>query len=143
MTKYIKLDEKFSISGQLSVSDLESIKEQGYTAIICNRPDYEDPGQLLVADIESCATELGLHFLHIPVSGSGPTMQAVDLTKQALDEASGPVLAYCRSGMRSTMLWALASAMRGDVSSDEIISVASDAGFNLDGLRATLDGLAT
>lgn len=142
MVKDIKIDEKFSVSGQLNAGELESLKEQGYAVIICNRPDYEDQNQVLAADVESRAMELGLQFLHIPISGSGPTMQAVELTKQALDEASGPVLAYCRSGMRSTMLWSLASALRGDASADELISTAANAGFKIDGLRAALDSLA-
>lgn len=142
MVKSIKIDEKFSVSGQLDTSDLESLKEQGYAVIICHRPDYEDPNQALAADIESRAVELGLQFLHIPVSGSGPTMQAVQMTKEALDEANGQVLAYCRSGMRSVMLWSLATAMGGGVTSDELISTASAAGFKIDGLRTTLDSLA-
>lgn len=140
MAKCIEINKKLSVSEQITASDLKALKEQGFTLIICNRPDFEEVNQAPVADIESHALELGLKFLHIPVSKSGPTMQAVEMTKQALDEASGPILAYCRSGQRSTMLWSLATALGGGTA-DEILAMASAAGFKIDGLRPTLESL--
>jgi uncharacterized protein (TIGR01244 family) len=141
MVKCIEISDKFSVSGQIDTSDLESLKAQGFTVIICNRPDYEDANQMLASDIESRVVELGMQFIHIPISGRGPNMQAVELSKQALDDASGRVLAYCRSGMRSVMLWSLATAMSGGTSADELIDMAASAGFNIDGLRPTLNSL--
>lgn len=143
MAKCIEINKNLSVSEQITISDLKLLKEQGFELIICNRPDFEEVNQALVADIESHAIELGLKFLHIPISKSGPTMQAVEMTKQALDEASGPILAYCRSGQRSTMLWSLATALSGGVSADEIIATASAAGFKIDGLRPTLESLSS
>ena len=141
MAKCIVINKNLSVSGQIAASDLKALKEQGFALVICNRPDFEEVNQAPVADIESHAIELGMKFLHIPVTKSGPTMQAVEMTKQAFDEADGPILAYCRSGQRSTMLWSLATALGGGVSADEILATASAAGFKIDGMRPTLESL--
>lgn len=143
MAKCIEINKKLSVAEQITINDLKLLKDQGFTLIICNRPDFEEANQALADDIESHAIELGLKFLYIPVTKSGPTMQAVEMTKQALDEASEPILAYCRSGQRSTMLWSLATALGGGVTADEILATASAAGFKIDGLRPTLESLSS
>ena len=143
MAKCIEINKNLSVSEQITISDLKALKEQGFDTIICNRPDFEDTNQALADDVESHAIDLGLKFLHIPVTKSGPTMQAVEMTKQALEEASGPILAYCSSGQRSTMLWSLATALGGGVTADEILATASSAGFKIDGLRPTLESLSS
>lgn len=135
------LNEQMSITGALGIRDIDGLKAKGFTAIICNRPDYEDGGQSLAAEMESRATELGMRFLHIPVTQTGPTMQDIQMTKEALDSAEGPILAYCKSGMRSAMLWSLASAVSGGVTSDQLLSTVASAGFDLSGLRPALDNM--
>lgn len=141
MAKCIQIDKQLSVSEQITVSDLQALKDQGFDTIICNRPDFEDVNQVQAADIENHAGELGLKFLHIPITKSGPTMQAVEMTKQAFSEAGGPIVAYCRSGQRSVMMWSLATALNGGVTAEEILTKVSAAGFNIDGLRPTLESL--
>ena len=144
MAAYKKIDENLSISGQIFVGHLDKIKAQGFTTIICNRPDFEeDPeDQPLADDIQNRASELGLEFVYIPIDDSGPNMKAVHKTKEALDTARGPVLAYCLSGKRSLMLYSLAKAFEGHSTTDELISKAISVGYNLNGLRPTLDFVA-
>lgn len=143
MAKCIEIDKQLSVSEQITVSDLQALKDQGFDLIICNRPDFEEANQVQADDIKNRAIELGLKFLHIPVSKSGPTMQAIEMTKQTFDEAGGPIFAYCRSGQRSVMMWSLATALGGGATADEILSTASAAGFKIDGLRATLESLSS
>lgn len=144
MAAYKKIDEKLSISGQIFVGHLEKIKAQGFTTIVCNRPDFEDDieDQPLSDDIQNRAHELGMQFVYIPVDGSGPNMKAVQKIKEALDAARGPVLAYCLSGQRSLTLYSLAKAFDGLSTTDELIFKASQVGYNLSGLRPTLDFVA-
>lgn len=144
MAAYKKIDEKLSISGQIFVGHLEKIKAQGFTTIICNRPDFEDDieDQPLSDDIRNRASELGMQFIYIPIDDSGPTMKAVQKTKEALDAARGPALAYCLSGKRSLMLYSLAKALGGHSTTDELLSKASQVGYDLSGLRLTLDFVA-
>lgn len=144
MAAYKKLSENISVAGQLFVGSLEKIKAQGFTTIICNRPDYEEDieDQPLSADIERRASELGMQFSYIPIDGSGTTLEAVHKTKEALDGAGGPVLAYCLSGMRSVMLASQALVLGGEFTSEELIDKALTLGYNLDRLRPEFDRIA-
>ena len=90
MVAHKELTENFSITGSLHPSDLELVKENGFNTIICNRPDHEDAGQPLAAEIERRAIELGMKFFHIPIAGGGPNMQAVRKTQQAMDASMSP-----------------------------------------------------
>ena len=107
---YAKLSEDFSVASQIDPADVELIAERGYTTIVCNRPDGEDPGQPPSADIEAECRRHGIDFHLIPMQGSYVNPDTVDLTRAMLENAPGPVLAYCRSGTRSAMIWQLATA---------------------------------
>ena len=144
MAAYKKLSENISVAGQLFVGTLEKIKAQGFTAIICNRPDYEDDveDQPLSADIERRAKELGMKFFYIPVEGSVPTLEAVHMTKAALDNTDGPVLAYCLSGARSVMLASQVLALGNHSTIDDLIAKAQSLGYNLKALRPAFNSVA-
>ncbi len=143
MAAYKNLSENLSLAGQLFAGSLDKIKAQGFTTIICNRPDFEEDieDQPLSTVIELRAAELGIRFLYIPVDGV-PTLEAVHRTKQALDSADGPVLAYCLSGMRSIMLLSQALVLRGDFTIDELIAKAQTLGYNINRLRPEFDSIA-
>lgn len=126
----------FSAFGQVSSSDLALAAEQGFKSLIINRPDHEDPGQPTAAETTAAAEALGLEVRFIPLISGQMTMDHVEQTKAALAEMPKPILAHCRSGMRSTTLWALAN--RGELSADEIIEAAAGAGYDLSGLRPNL-----
>jgi uncharacterized protein (TIGR01244 family) len=98
--------------------------------IVNNRPDREEPGQPHSAEIEAAARAAGLGYRHIPVA-KGFSAWQVEAMADALEH--GPVLAFCRSGMRSTHLWALARASRG-IPAPTLIGLAADAGYDLSDL---------
>ena len=133
MTAYKKLEDNIFISGQLFADDLEKIKAQGFTTIICNRPDYEEDivDQPLSNEIERQAQALGLQFFYIPMGSQGPTQKTVQETRHALDEARGPVLAYCLTGKRSVILCSQALALSGAHSMPDLVSAAQALGYNL------------
>lgn len=101
-----KLADDFAVSPQITVGDIPVIKAAGFQTIICNRPDGESADQTNFEDIETAAKEAGLAIHYIPVAGIMRREDVVDFSV-ALQQATGPVLAYCRSGARSTGLWEL------------------------------------
>jgi uncharacterized protein (TIGR01244 family) len=131
-----QLDDTIFVSGQLQPADITEAAARGVTMIVNNRPDGEQFGQPTSAALRAAAEQAGLAYRHIPVSG-GVSPDQVAAMAEALGAASGPVLAFCAAGMRSTMLWALARAGEG-ADGDELVSKAAAAGYDLSGLRSHL-----
>ena len=134
------LTDSYAVSPQISLGDLTAIKAAGFTTIIDNRPDGEIPAELHAGAMKTAAEALGLTFVINPVIGGALTLDNVLAQKAALDGASGPVLAYCASGNRSSMVWALAQA--GKRPTDELIALPSRFGYQLEGLRSQIEALA-
>lgn len=128
-------------SPQIEPSDVAEAAGLGIVMIINNRPDAESPGQPDGAAIAAAAQAAGLAYREIPVTHAGFSEAQVRAMRDALDEAQGPVLAYCRSGTRSTLLWALAEASGGR-DPDAIAQAAANAGYDVGPVRALLDMLA-
>ena len=131
-----RIDDNFSVSPQISPEDVTAIKAHGFVAIINNRPDGESPDQPSGATIEKAAHEAGLSYHYIPLGREGVSQDMIEQTKQVLEGSTGPVFAYCRSGTRSTTLWALSQA--GKAPANEIISAAAHAGYDMSHLAGHL-----
>jgi uncharacterized protein (TIGR01244 family) len=132
-----KLDDSISVAGQIDPADVAEAKAQGFAAIINNRPDAEAPGQPTDAEIAAAAQAAGLTYTAIPVDHSGMRADQVEAMAAALQAADGPVLAFCRSGTRSTYLWALARRRLGD-DGEALVAKAAAAGYDLAPLRPAL-----
>ncbi len=133
-----KLTDKIYVAPQIGVADVGEAAALGVTLIINNRPEDESADQTPGADVEAAANAAGLAYVAIPVTHAGFAEWQVTAMADALDKAEGKVLAYCRSGTRSTLLWALARASRGDhpaVLSEQ----AADAGYDLSPVTAMMD----
>ncbi len=130
-----KLDPAIFVSvRQLIVDDIDEAAAQGIRMIVNNRPDGEEPGQPPSAEIEAAARAAGLDYRHIPIAGGFPP-ERVEAMARALEQ--GPILAFCRSGTRSTFLWALARAASGAAAEDSIAAAAA-AGYDLGPIRSLL-----
>ncbi|ODU19695.1 MAG: TIGR01244 family protein [Sphingomonas sp. SCN 67-18] len=136
-----RLDESILVSPQISLDQLAEAAAGGVTLVINNRPDGEDAGQPDGRAIADAAARAGMAYLAIPVTHAGFSGNQVEAMVAALDGATGPVLAYCRSGTRSTLLWALARARMGD-RPDDLAAKAAGAGYDLTPIRPMLDALA-
>lgn len=101
-----QVTDDYAVSGQILPADVAAIKAAGYRSIVCNRPDGEQPGQPTAAEVGAAANEAGLGFRHVPVVSGAMTQDDVSAMAEALDELDGPVFAYCRSGARSTNIYA-------------------------------------
>jgi uncharacterized protein (TIGR01244 family) len=132
MSDFRRVTEDFTTAPQISVADVAEAAAQGFAAIICNRPDGEDPGQPTAAEIAAAAHAAGLSYTHIPVRGA-PGPAEVEAMRQAVDAAAGPVLAYCRSGTRSITTWAIGQAMSGAMSRGDLVALGRQAGYDLSG----------
>lgn len=134
------LTDSYAVSPQISLADLVAIKAAGFTTVIDNRPDGEIPADLHAGVMQQAAEALGLTFVVNPVIGGALTMDNVLAQQAALDDATGPVLAYCASGNRSSMVWALARAGRDPT--DDLIAIPARFGYQLEGLRSQIEALA-
>jgi sulfide:quinone oxidoreductase len=105
------LSPEFSVAGQIALEELIEIAQAGFKSIICNRPDREDPGQPDFAVIAQAASTLGMQAHHVPAVSGQVTPEHARILARLLQETPGPVLAYCRSGARSSTMWQLAQGM--------------------------------
>ena len=127
--QYGNVTQQLSVSAQISVNDIEKIKAAGFKAIICNRPDNEGANQPTFAEIAAKAMSLGLHCVYQPVVSGKVTQQDATTFEAHLQNLEGPVLAFCKTGMRAITLWALGAAKT--LSCEEIHSISQKAGYNL------------
>ncbi|MEO6382274.1 MAG: bifunctional protein tyrosine phosphatase family protein/NAD(P)/FAD-dependent oxidoreductase [Nitrobacter sp.] len=131
------LTTKLSVSSQLTKADVAQAARDGFRAIIDNRPDGEEAGQISAAEMEQLAAAHGMAFAHIPVVPGKIGDEDVARMAAALTNLEGPILAYCRTGTWSTTLWALSRA--GQQPAAEILETASAAGYDRATLRPRLE----
>lgn len=136
-----KVTETLFVSPQIEVADVTAASELGVRLIVNNRPEGESADQVPGDEIAAAARAQGMDYIAIPVTHAGFAEGQVRAMADALAGAQGPVLAYCRSGTRSTLLWALAEASRGGNPS-AIAAQAAEAGYDITPVRAAVDMLA-
>lgn len=138
MDKIVYITPKFAVTGALAPEDFEAAAKLGFGAIINNRPDGEEEGQIASRQAAVLAWRAGLGFRHVPAPKHDLFTDAVvEATGEAIRALEGPVLAYCKSGLRSAIVWAAASARSQSV--DTVLAALDTAGFDLDFLRDDLE----
>ena len=136
------IDDRVAISGQLQPTDMTEIAAAGYVAVVNNRPDREAMfGQPRTADLRRAAEEAGLLFLDLPFSGPRATPEQARAFMDLLVERPGPIVAYCKSGLRSSLLWGAAAIAQGRPLHD-VLAAARRAGQNLDPVAEVMVQLA-
>ena len=115
---------------QLTPEWLAAIQAAGIQTVICNRPDGEEPGQLSFAEVAAWLQAAGIEAVYLPTVMSQITPQLVAQFQAACTDATQPVLAYCRTGTRSTVLWALGQVQQGRSAAD-VTAIAAQAGIDL------------
>ena len=133
------LTERYAVSPQITPQDMPALREAGYAAVICNRPDEEVPPELGSAAMREAAEAAGLGFVNIPVVHGALGPDIVDAQRRAIAEADGPVMAYCASGTRSTIVWMLGAAP--ETAPDALLQTAHSQGYALEMLRPQLEAL--
>ena len=132
----VHIDSNYYVSPQISVDDVNLLAKAGFVKIICNRPDGEVSQDLKAEVIGAAARAAGLAFDVLPLTHQ--TMHAKNIKAQLdlVSDVKGAVLAYCATGTRCTVVWALSQS--GRRSADEILKFTKQAGYNLEGLRPHL-----
>ena len=141
MSDFRQVSDSFWASPQIALADVEEARTRGFRLIVNNRPEGEATEQVPGPDVEAAARAAGLDYLAIPVTHAGFSEDQVQAMAQALESAGGPVLAYCRSGTRSTLLWSLAQASLS-MTPNDIAAHAAGAGYDVAPIRPLLDMLA-
>lgn len=137
-----QLTDRLYASPQIGLAEVAEARSLGVGLIINNRPEGESDDQTPGDEIAAAARAAGIGYVAIPVTHAGFSQPQITAMRAALDGTEGKVLAYCRSGTRSTLLWALAEASAG-ASPDELAASAAAAGYDLGPIRALLDMLAS
>lgn len=127
----------YSVSAQISPEDFPTIAAAGFAAVICNRPDTENPPSLYASVMEQAALRAGLGFHVLPLTHQTMTPENIAKQFEIVEKSSGPVLAYCASGTRCSVIWALSQT--GQQSADAILEQTAKAGYDLSGLRRALE----
>jgi len=129
----------YFVAPQIEAGDIPELAASGFSRIICNRPDSEVPPSQQHEAIEAAASEAGLEFVYHPLTHTTMTAANIARQRELAATAKGSVLAYCASGTRCSVAWALTQAE--DLSSDEILAATASAGYDLAGLRPALDAV--
>ena len=141
MSQFRRLSGTMLASPQITVADVAAARDEGVTLIVNNRPEDESADQTPGAEIEAAARAAGIDYLAIPIGHAGFSHPQVQKLAEALGKAEGQVLGYCRSGTRSTLLWALAQASRGE-DPEALAAAAISAGYDVSPVRPAMDALA-
>ena len=131
------ITDRYSVSPQIDPEDAAAIKAAGITTVICNRPDEEVPPSHQSDVMRAAIEAAGLRFEVLPITHQTMTPDRVAQQAALVEASDGPVLAYCASGTRCSVLWALAQA--GQQSPDAILGAVAQAGYDLSGLRPALE----
>ncbi len=137
MVQPIKVSQNYFVSPQIEIEDIKQLADAGFTKIICNRPNEEIPSELHSDFMAIAAKEARISFDILPLTHQSMTPENILKQAELIDAAYGPVLAYCASGTRCTVIWALGQS--GKISADDIIQTALKAGYNIEGLRQALN----
>ncbi|MFD1342937.1 TIGR01244 family sulfur transferase [Litorisediminicola beolgyonensis] len=130
----------YAVTPQIAVEDVPAIAQAGFVRVICNRPDAEVPPSHQADAIRAAVEAAGLSFEALPLTHQTMTPENIARHKALAEGAEGKVLAYCASGTRSTVIWALGQAGAQPV--DEILGTAARAGYDLGGLRPRLEEMS-
>jgi uncharacterized protein (TIGR01244 family) len=131
-----RLTDSYFVAPQIEAEDIKKIADAGFVKIICNRPDEEVPSNLSANVMKMAADTVGIEFEILPLTHFTMTPENIAKQYEMVAQANGPVLAYCASGTRCTIVWALSEV--GKTEADDIIRVARNAGYDLEAMRHAL-----
>jgi len=127
-----KIDDTISVAPQITYADVAEAARLGFRTLVANRPDQEEFGQPAMADIEAAALENDMTWVYMPVQSGNVSDADVDRFGAMIQDSDKPVLAFCRSGTRCTVLWALNAART--TPTEDVLGKAREAGYDISGL---------
>ncbi len=131
-----QLTPRYYVSPQIAPDDIPALKEAGITCILCNRPDEEVPPSHCAEAIRIAAEAAGMRFANQPLTHQTMVPPVIAKNRALGVESEDVVLAYCASGTRSTIAWALGQA--GTLPVKDIVEAAAAGGYDLANIRHVL-----
>jgi sulfide:quinone oxidoreductase len=131
MTEPTKINDQISVAAQITLDDLAAFRQAGYTTILNNRPDNEEPGQLSHAAAEAEAKKQGLNYVYQPIVSSAISRKDVHDFQNNLLRAGTPILAHCRSGTRCYLMYALTQVLDNGASPLALVAEAASKGYDI------------
>ncbi|URQ64973.1 TIGR01244 family sulfur transferase [SAR86 cluster bacterium] len=131
-----RIYKNFYAAHQIQAKDIAQLKQEKFEYVLCNRPDNEVQDQPSAEVIKSECLANGIEFLHLPISPGDFNLEVIMETEKVLKTAK-KTLAYCRTGTRSTMLWAFAKTK--DLEVDEVLKITDHSGYNFQHLKELLE----
>ncbi|CUK05613.1 Beta-lactamase hydrolase-like protein [Ruegeria denitrificans] len=128
---------RYAVSPQISVEDVPAIADAGFVKVICNRPNVEVPANMQSDAIGEAVRAAGMEYEVLELTHQTMTPENVAMQRELAESCSGPVLAYCASGTRCSVVWALGQCDR--MSANDILNATTKAGYTLDNLRPILE----
>lgn len=129
--KTYQLSPKLTVASQPALEEFAGLAQDGFTAVINNRPDGEEASQPASVEEEAAARDAGLSYLHLPVGGTPLTEETVRRFQQAVEAAPGPVLAHCRSATRCVNVWAIGEVLDGRMTPEDLGPLGERIGLDL------------
>lgn len=129
-SQFKKVTENFWVSPQVLEEHVQAAADAGFRTLVNNRPDGEEPGQPTGAEVEAWARARGLAYAALPIAGE-LKRETVEAMGELVAQSQKPVLAFCRSGMRSISLWAMAESLAGRRVKEDLIERGEAAGYDL------------
>ena len=133
MSTLTRIDDRLSVSAQPALAEIAALPAQGFTTLVNNRPDGEEPTQPGDAAEADAARAAGLAYHHLPVTGPTITVEAIQRFGRVLETAPGPVLAHCKGGTRSLTLYVLHEVLSGRMTPEEVVPFGQNHGYDLRG----------
>lgn len=131
---------RYAVSPQITVEDVPAIAEAGFVKVICNRPNVEVPSEMQSDAIGDAVRAAGMDYEVLELTHQTMTPENVARQRDLAEGCAGPVLAYCASGTRCSVVWALGQCE--SMSAEEILDATGKAGYALDGLRPALEQMS-
>ena len=132
-----QITPRYSVSPQITVEDIPAIAAAGFVKVICNRPNIEVPADVQSNVIGAAVRASGLEFEVLELTHQTMTPENIARQRDLAESSDGPVLAYCASGTRCSVIWALGQC--DTMSPDDILEATAKAGYALDNLRPALE----
>jgi uncharacterized protein (TIGR01244 family) len=132
-----QLTPRYFVSPQIDPTQLDALRDAGITHILCNRPDFEVPPSHQAAAIKTAAEAAGMTFADQPLTHQTMVPDVIATNKALGADTDNVTLAYCASGTRSCIAWALGVA--GSMPVDDIVNIGAAGGYDLRGMRSVLD----
>ncbi|MBM3545449.1 MAG: TIGR01244 family phosphatase [Alphaproteobacteria bacterium] len=126
------------VAAQLNAADVPQLAEEGFRTIINNRPDGEESAQPPASVVRDEAKHHDIAYIYQPVSTSAIAAKDVAELERNIASAAKPIVAHCRSGTRTYLMWATGQALKGKDPA-ALVAEAATKGYDLRSLPALVE----